>query len=138
MYSVKREDVKRESRITCYFLLCQEVKSWFDDSGFMAKRRRSTRYKKKKSRFHINLSGLLRADRVGIALLALALLTLLSLASPSRGALTEGWLHLLRLAFVSDAPADIEEHVVTAGNAPGSDPVPTRRSRRWGSCARPS
>ena len=36
---------------------------------------------------------------VGIALLALALLTLLSLASPSRGALTEGWLHLLRLAF---------------------------------------
>lgn len=36
---------------------------------------------------------------VGIALLALALLTLLSLASPSRGALTEGWLHLLRLTF---------------------------------------
>ena len=36
---------------------------------------------------------------VGIALLALALLTLLSLASPSRGTLTEGWLHLLRLAF---------------------------------------
>ncbi len=32
-------------------------------------------------------------------MLALALLTLLSLASPSRGALTEGWLHLLRLAF---------------------------------------
>ena len=36
---------------------------------------------------------------VGIASLALALLTLLSLASPSRGALTEGWLNLLRLAF---------------------------------------
>ncbi len=32
-------------------------------------------------------------------MLALALLTLLSLASPSRGTLTEGWLHLLRLAF---------------------------------------
>ena len=32
-------------------------------------------------------------------MLALALLTLLSLASPSRGALTEGWLNLLRLAF---------------------------------------
>jgi S-DNA-T family DNA segregation ATPase FtsK/SpoIIIE len=32
-------------------------------------------------------------------LLALALVTLLSLASLSRGTLTEGWLHLLRLAF---------------------------------------
>jgi S-DNA-T family DNA segregation ATPase FtsK/SpoIIIE len=32
-------------------------------------------------------------------LLALALLTLLSLASPSRGTLTEGWLHILRLTF---------------------------------------
>jgi len=32
-------------------------------------------------------------------LLALALLTLLSLISPNRGTLTEGWLHLLRLAF---------------------------------------
>lgn len=62
----------------------------------MAKRRRS---RKKKSRFRINLSGLLQADRVGIALLALALLTLLSLVSLSRGAFTEGWLHLLRLAF---------------------------------------
>ena len=62
----------------------------------MAKRRRP---RKKKSSFRINLSGLLRADRVGIALLALALLTLLSLISPNRGTLTEGWLHLLRLAF---------------------------------------
>ncbi len=59
--------------------------------------RRSTRKKKKGPR--INLSGLLRADRVGIALLALALLTLLSLLTLSRGTLTEGWLRLLRLAF---------------------------------------
>jgi len=67
----------------------------------MAKRRQSgkSRKKRKKSSFRINLSGLLRADRVGIALLALALLTLLSLISPNRGTLTEGWLHLLRLAF---------------------------------------
>jgi S-DNA-T family DNA segregation ATPase FtsK/SpoIIIE len=36
---------------------------------------------------------------VGIALLALALLTLFSLISLSRGAITEGWVHLLRLAF---------------------------------------
>jgi len=36
---------------------------------------------------------------VGIALLALALLTLFSLLSLSRGVLTEGWLHLLRLAL---------------------------------------
>jgi len=65
----------------------------------MAKRRRTTKSRKKKSEFRINLSGLLRADRVGIALLALALLTLFSLLALSRGALTEGWLHLLRLAF---------------------------------------
>ncbi|MBM4465340.1 MAG: DNA translocase FtsK [Chloroflexi bacterium] len=62
----------------------------------MAKQRRT---RKKKSSFHINLSGLLRADRVGIALLALALLTLLSLLALSRGTITEGWLHLLCLAF---------------------------------------
>ncbi len=62
----------------------------------MAKRRRS---KKKKSVPRVNLSGVLRADRVGIALLALALLTLLSLISLSRGALTEAWLRILRLAF---------------------------------------
>jgi len=62
----------------------------------MAKRRRS---KKKKGVPRVNLSGVLRADRVGIALLALALLTLLSLISLSRGALTEGWLRILRLAF---------------------------------------
>ncbi len=60
----------------------------------MARRRRS---RKKKSGFRINLSGLFRADRVGIVLLALALLTLLSLLALSRGALTESWLHLLRL-----------------------------------------
>ena len=36
---------------------------------------------------------------MGIALLALALVTLLSLLALSRGALTEGWLRLLRLAF---------------------------------------
>jgi S-DNA-T family DNA segregation ATPase FtsK/SpoIIIE len=63
----------------------------------MAKRRRPR--KKKKSSFRIDLSGLLRADRVGIALLALALLTLFSLLSLSRGTLTEGWLHFLRLAL---------------------------------------
>ncbi|MGA9348845.1 MAG: DNA translocase FtsK 4TM domain-containing protein [Anaerolineae bacterium] len=62
----------------------------------MAKRRQS---RKKKTSPRINLSGLLRADRVGIALLALALLTLFSLISLSRGALTEDWLHFLRLAF---------------------------------------
>ena len=62
----------------------------------MAKRRRT---RKTKAGPRINLSGLLRADRVGIALLALALLTLFSLASLSRGALTEGWVRLLRLAF---------------------------------------
>lgn len=62
----------------------------------MAKRRRS---KKKKTGPRIDLSEVLRADRVGIALLALAMLTLLSLISLSRGALTEGWLRLLRLAF---------------------------------------
>jgi S-DNA-T family DNA segregation ATPase FtsK/SpoIIIE len=61
----------------------------------MAKRRRS----KKRTSPRIDLSGILRADRVGIALLALALLTLLSLISLSRGALTEDWLHFLRLAF---------------------------------------
>ena len=65
----------------------------------MANRRRSNRSRRKKSSFRIDLSGLLRADRVGIALLALALLTLFSLLSLSRGVLTEGWLHLLRLAL---------------------------------------
>lgn len=62
----------------------------------MAKRRQS---KKKKTSPRVNLSELLRADRIGIALLALALLTLFSLISLSRGALTEDWLHFLRLAF---------------------------------------
>ena len=66
----------------------------------MTRRRRTTRRpRKKKTGPRIDLSGLLRADRVGIALLALALLTLFSLASLSRGVLTEGWLHVLRLAF---------------------------------------
>jgi S-DNA-T family DNA segregation ATPase FtsK/SpoIIIE len=62
----------------------------------MAKRRQS---RKKKTGPRVDLSGLLRADIVGIALLVLALLTLFSLISLSRGALTEGWVHLLRLAF---------------------------------------
>jgi S-DNA-T family DNA segregation ATPase FtsK/SpoIIIE len=62
----------------------------------MARRRQ---IRKKRTSPRINLSGLLRADRVGIALLALALVTLFSLISLSRGAITEGWLYLLRLAF---------------------------------------
>ena len=61
----------------------------------MAKKKRS----RKKRRPIINLSRFLRAEVVGIVLLALALLTLLSLASVSRGAITEGWLRLLRRAF---------------------------------------
>ncbi len=62
----------------------------------MARRRRT---RKKKTGPRINLAGLLRAEIVGIALLVLALLTLLSLAALSRGAITAGWVHLLRLAF---------------------------------------
>jgi len=63
----------------------------------MARRRRPKR--KKKSKPSVQFPQALRAEVVGIFLLALALLTLLSLASFSRGPITESWIHLLRLGF---------------------------------------
>ncbi|UCC75625.1 MAG: hypothetical protein JSW37_08870, partial [Anaerolineales bacterium] len=60
----------------------------------MAKRRRTRR---KKQRVTIPLSTWLEV--AGIVLLGIALLTVLSLLSFSRGTLTAGWLDLLRAAF---------------------------------------
>ena len=55
----------------------------------MARRKASTRKKKTEAGFK------LRPEVVGLALLALSLLTLLSLLAVSRGQFTETWLHLL-------------------------------------------
>ncbi len=55
--------------------------------------RRKTRSQKKKTESGFKL----RPEVVGLALLALSLLTLLSLLAVSRGQFTEGWLYLLEL-----------------------------------------
>ncbi len=46
-----------------------------------------------------DLSAILRAEVIGIILLAVAILTLLSFISPNQGKVTAGWLHLLRQGF---------------------------------------
>ena len=46
-----------------------------------------------------DLSAALRVEVVGIVFLAMAILTFLSLISPSQGRVTSGWLHLLRQAL---------------------------------------
>jgi S-DNA-T family DNA segregation ATPase FtsK/SpoIIIE len=47
----------------------------------------------------LDLSAALRAEIVGIAFLAMAILTFLSLLSPNQGKITSGWLHFLRQGF---------------------------------------
>ncbi len=63
----------------------------------MAKRKGAKR--KRRTNPLAYLSQILQAEVMGIFLLTLALLTLLSLASFSRGRITEAWIHLLRLGF---------------------------------------
>jgi len=60
-------------------------------------RRSSSRRRRSKPR--INLSALLRIEILGIAVLALAILTFLSLMSPNQGQVTSRWLGLLRQGF---------------------------------------
>lgn len=63
----------------------------------MAKKRRSR--KKKRPGSFLRISQALQGEIAGIFLFALALLTLLSLASFTQGPITEAWIHLLRLGF---------------------------------------
>ncbi len=60
-------------------------------------RRSSSRSRSSKPK--INLSALLRVEILGIVLLALAILTFLSLISPNQGEVTSRWLALLRQGF---------------------------------------
>jgi S-DNA-T family DNA segregation ATPase FtsK/SpoIIIE len=60
-------------------------------------RRSSSRSRRSKPK--INLSALLRIEILGIVILALAILTFLSLISPNQGQVTSKWLGLLRQGF---------------------------------------
>ncbi|HUT18342.1 MAG TPA: DNA translocase FtsK 4TM domain-containing protein [Anaerolineae bacterium] len=68
-------------------------------SGSSSSRSRRSSSQSRRSKPRINLSALLRIEILGIAVLALAILTFLSLISPNQGQVTSGWLGLLRQGF---------------------------------------
>jgi S-DNA-T family DNA segregation ATPase FtsK/SpoIIIE len=72
-------------------------KSSRSSSSSSRSRRSSSRSRRSKPR--IDLSALFRVEILGIAVLALAILTFLSLISPNQGQITSTWLALLRQGF---------------------------------------
>jgi len=72
-------------------------KSSKSSSSSSRSRRSSSRSRRSKPR--IDLSALFRVEILGIAVLALAILTFLSLISPNQGQITSNWLALLRQGF---------------------------------------